>query len=96
MGKLYFCYLIVKLLDLKYFLGYDFNGVTSSNSLFKSLISFLFCCYLIYLLYLAYCIAFMASLFKVPSGFLMTLTGERFIPVFVVCPVKKGGSLSLI
>jgi len=38
----------------------------------------------------------MASLFKVPSGFLMTLTGERFIPVFVVCPVKKGGSLSLI
>lgn len=94
-GRLSFCYLIVRLLVLKYFLGSDFCGVTSSRSLLRSLTSFLFCCYLIYLLYFAYCNAFIAYLFKVPSGFLITLTGDKFIPVFVVWPVKNGGSLSL-
>jgi hypothetical protein len=39
--------------------------------------------------------AFIAERFRVPSGFLITLIGERLIPVLVVCPVKKGGYLSL-
>ena len=37
----------------------------------------------------------MAYLFIVPYGFLITLTGDKLIPVLVVWPVKNGGYLSL-
>lgn len=72
------------------------SGITSSKTLVISPLVYVFVFYRIYLLYLAYCIAFSASLCKVPYGFFTILTGDKLIPAFVVWPFKNGGYLSSI
>lgn len=71
-------------------------GPTSCKISPKSLTYYLFFFYLTYLLYLAYYTAFRADLCRVPSGFFTTLTGDKFTPALVVCPVRKGGYRSFI